>query len=279
MSVALLPIGLIAILQTESVASKAGRNGELALLALTQQAAVAERLALRQAVGAADALGPIVPALLDDPERCSAYLTDVVQVSGVFSFAGFITPAGSMTCSTARQAADFAGTDWLAAIMADPVQQVDASRSGTFSKASVLSITEPVFDGAGDLLGFIAISIPHSRLRAGRITGGDKSVEKALVELLTFNAKGEILTALRDRDGAPSLLPADAEVLGAGRYIPRAIKANDTNGARHIYTIAPIERDTAYVLGIWDPSAGLAGQTDRGLVSSLFPALMWLVSL
>ena len=59
MTLALLPVGLIAIYQTRAVTEKARRNAELALLALVDQSALKEKLAIQRAFGAADAIAAL----------------------------------------------------------------------------------------------------------------------------------------------------------------------------------------------------------------------------
>merc|ERR1711916_51692 len=59
MSVALLPIGLIAVTQTRAVSEEVRRNTELALLAGIEQTAFHERLDIQRAFGVADSVAAL----------------------------------------------------------------------------------------------------------------------------------------------------------------------------------------------------------------------------
>ena len=69
LSLALLPIGLIAVQQTREIAEQSQRTAELSLLAVTEQAAAVERTTLQEALGAGRALAAIVALARDDPAR------------------------------------------------------------------------------------------------------------------------------------------------------------------------------------------------------------------
>ena len=74
LSLALLPIGLIAVVQTRQIADQTQRSAELSLIAVTEQAAAIERTTLQEALGAGRALAAVVKIERDNPERCSTFL-------------------------------------------------------------------------------------------------------------------------------------------------------------------------------------------------------------
>ena len=59
LTLALLPFGLIAVFQTREIVRQAESNSEFSLLALTDQAASAERSIFQEAFGAAEALSAL----------------------------------------------------------------------------------------------------------------------------------------------------------------------------------------------------------------------------
>ncbi|MCK0167195.1 sensor histidine kinase [Jannaschia sp. S6380] len=184
-----------------------------------------------------------------------------------------------MTCSSYGQVVDFSDSPELAAAIDNPVSSIRANPNGPLSGTSILAVAEPVFGGTGDLLGFVNVSIPHESLRAERLTEGEDQVDDALVELVTFNARGEPITALGSLDAIPDLLPEGVSLASMAYPDAQALTAAAPGGAPRIYTVAPITRGQFYVLGIWDGTATLARQTDGDILTSLFPALMWAVSL
>ena len=275
LSVALLPIGLIAVIQTRSVAETARANAELALLAMTQQAATDERLALVQASGGADALAVVVPELMRDAKRCSVYMSRFVRRSDRFSFAGFVPASGMMVCSSAGMPFDFSGTPAWREAVADPRPRIVVNRDAPLSQTSVIIASTPVEDDGGDLLGFVSISIPHAR-----ITPTDAPMADALRELVTFSKDGELLTATGDLADAPAFLPAALSLTELARgERAEALRLDDASGNPRVYTVAPIRAGEVYVMGIWDDDAGLTDPTANSRLASLFPAIMWGVSL
>jgi hypothetical protein len=73
LSLALLPIGLIAVVQTREIADKNTVNAELSLLAITEQASSTERGLIQEAFGGADALASVVNLIKADSFSCSAF--------------------------------------------------------------------------------------------------------------------------------------------------------------------------------------------------------------
>ena len=66
LSVAILPIGLISVIQTLHLSREYERSSEIALLGRTATAAAGERALLQGALGTADALGPAVLETMDN---------------------------------------------------------------------------------------------------------------------------------------------------------------------------------------------------------------------
>ena len=276
LSVALLPISLMAVFQTQRVAEQARENAELALLALTEKAASIERRDVRQATGAATALAALIPDLAGDDEACSAQMRAVVERIRQFSFAGFIPVDGLMTCSSAGVPMDFGDDPMLAEAIADPRPRVEIINEGRVSGDTVITISVPTYEEATQaLLGYVSISTPYSSLSLFQ----SQDFSEDLINLVTFNAQGRVLSAMSDAQTVDMLLPAavslDQIVYGG----PRAIRAADASGRDRVYTFAPIENGLFYVLGIWDEGAQMSGDAGDDLLTVLFPALMWIVSL
>ena len=271
---ALLPVGLISVMQTQSVAEQGSRNAEMALLALTEKAAVEERLLLARGRGAAELLSNILPDMVGDPEACTAYLTRFVANADEVTLAAYLPPSGILACASSGHGYDFSQTDYFEDAFADPRIRVDVNSKGPISGKPVLILSRPVYDADDAMLGIISLSIPH-----------DGVAERALMELpgligiITFNGEGRVLTASDGLDEGLGVLP-DPEGLSAFiRDEGDALRETGADGIDRIYTVAPIVSESLFVLGIWDNSS-LSGSLARNLLgSSLFPALMWGTSL
>ena len=101
LSIAILPIGLISLVQNLHLSREAERSAEIALLGRTASAAAGERALLQSALGSADALGPAILESLDRPDICSDLLRNFVQRSGTYRQALFVPVDGSVSCSSA----------------------------------------------------------------------------------------------------------------------------------------------------------------------------------
>ncbi|UYV38254.1 sensor histidine kinase [Rhodobacteraceae bacterium D3-12] len=273
LSLALLPIGLIAVLQTKSVSDKAQENAELALLVLTETAALRERILIQRAFGAASVFTSQPRFLATEGNTCSAMLSEFVLKSPTFSFAGFAPLSGKMTCSSARKPIDLSDSKAFQRAVADARQRVDVNIGTQMGGPSVVTVSDPVMLN-GELIGFMQVSIPHSKI--------DEAIEKldapALVDIVTFNGAGEVLTTRTNVNEAASRLPLDINLAVFSRT-SASFSTEGVDGAQYLYTVVPIESGQFFVLGIWDPEIGLAQRADVLFPTSLFPVLMWVISL
>ncbi|MGJ8546557.1 MAG: sensor histidine kinase [Sulfitobacter sp.] len=273
LSLALLPIGLIAVLQTKSVSDKARENAELALLVLTETAALNERLLIQRAIGSATLLASRMPDLMDDPLLCERVFKRFVTQEEQFSFAGFIPVSGKMQCSSAGQNVDFTGDNFKATV-AGGTRRVQVNLQGVISETSVVVVSEPVYQN-DTLLGFISISIPHSSIDAA----ASKIDEDALIDIITFNRDGALLTSRAGLEHASGRLPDDINLADFSRWTSTSFSQESEGGQDLIYTVVPIEGGQIFVMGVWDAERGLAQSSYSALGPSVFPLLMWLISL
>lgn len=88
LTLALFPLGAVAIYQTNRVQGEADRNAELALLALTSRAAKSEELILERAFGVAGFFASLAEDFVNDTDRCTRDLQRFIRDSDVFSFIG-----------------------------------------------------------------------------------------------------------------------------------------------------------------------------------------------
>ena len=68
LSVALLPLGLIAVMQTRALTNEIQTRSQLSLIALTRNAAAEERQLIQRAFGAARVLSEMIDLIADEPE-------------------------------------------------------------------------------------------------------------------------------------------------------------------------------------------------------------------
>ncbi len=274
LSLALLPIGLIAIVQTQQLSQQTQTNAELSLLAVTEQASFAETEILQEAFGAAETLGPVVKLMHDDPERCSEFLGAYKEASAIYSLVGFIAADGIMTCSSADAPFDFSSDPEFLAMKENPRRQASSTSNGSLSRRPVTVVSLPVFK-AREFVGAVFISIPFTAF-----DNLDKpELPRNPVALLTFNQRGEILTSDHALDINEAEVPPDIALslfTGDQRIVFRAA---NKNGIERAYAIQPIVRDVAYAMSVWPTDTPFL-QTDlTARAAAMLPIVMWAASL
>lgn len=274
LTLALIPLGAVAIYQTNRVAMEAERNADLALLALTGRAAKTEELIIERAFGAARFFGTIVGDFIDDPARCATDLGKFVAQNERYSFLGILPLSGQMTCSSSGNSFDFSQWPGFNTAMAEKKRTVVANNDAPISDQSVFVLSEP-FELDGEFAGFISISIPHAVLPA---TTEDLAF-LGLEELVTFNNDGALLTARGDLTSAASEFPMGIDPANLVVRTADAFQGRNLRGERRTFTVVPVEGSPVTVMGVWREEDGIASRVASVIKPGLFPVLMWFASM
>ncbi|WP_208353533.1 sensor histidine kinase [Pseudaestuariivita rosea] len=274
LSIALLPLGLISISQTQNLSKEVKERAELSLLALTQRSASDERQTIERAFGSAQAIGQSIRSKRDDPAACSTYMHDYLTQSPGYSFVGFLPPDGMMVCSSTKRPYNFSNDDNFDMRMQTPVPFVDANLTAPLSQTSVLIIGWPVYERS-IFQGYISISIPHEQ-----IIHNDEAIDaREPIDLITINDQGKILTSELGLQDASLRLPADRQIATLLRNRSFAFSGQDRSGEDRIFAVVPIVPDTVYALATWNDEAAVAMRWGINMPAATFPLLMWLVTL
>ncbi|MGJ8610850.1 MAG: sensor histidine kinase [Octadecabacter sp.] len=274
LTLALFPLAAVAIYQTNRVGNEAARNGQLALLELTRSAAQEEELFIQRALGVARFFGTVAEDLIDDPQSCVDYLQRFIARNPSYSFIGVLPPSGIMTCTSAGGEFDVADSVYFDALVTLQERSIVANPRGSSGEESRFNISEP-FRIDGEFAGFISISIPHR----GMPDASRDMEDLGLVDLLTFNANNEILTARNSLEHAHLEMPVDRTLESLRNLSGRAFEDTNQNGDARVYTVVPIQGSTATVLGVWLPNEGSAGHISDTVKPAVFPILMWIASM
>lgn len=279
LSVAILPIGLISLVQNLHLSREAERSAEIALLGRTASAAAGERALLQSALGSADALGPAILESVERPELCSELLRNFVQRSGTYRHAAFVPLDGAVECSSAPAEApeyDLSGNPELLAFLQQPSTTVTALQNGPISGEPVVVVLQPLYRGS-DLLGMTALSLTQELMRSTHAM--DLGTEGA--RILTFNNRGHVLIAESVQGDDPALLlPRDVPLASLPGQGEATFRSRANNGQMRVFTVVPVVPGLVYALGSWSPSiagVGLFQLSRFGAV--LLPVALWIVSL
>lgn len=273
LTLALLPLGTVAIFQTTRVAAETDENAGLALLSLTESAARSEQVLIERAVGSARLFRSIAPNLRDDPQDCAPHLAQFVNANPEYSFIGVVPVSGIVQCSSSSETIDFNGIGSFIELMSDREPKIIVDRNGRASGESVFVVSEP-FEENGEFAGFVTVSIPHRSLQE------DVEAEledQGLVELITFNSNGTVLTARSGLDAATSELPYGLELAGLFSTQAQTFRADNNLGLERRYSVVDIKGSPAAVMAIWETDNALI--LPAQIAPAIFPILMWFASM
>lgn len=274
LTLALLPLGSIALFQTNRVAVEADQTAALSLLGLTERAARGEQLLIERAVGAARLFGSVAPNLLSNPETCFNTLSQFVNANPEFSFIGVLPLTGIVDCSSSPKQLNVKNTAGFKEALTSDEAIITVSPRDPTGNEPVFVVAEP-FYVEGDFAGFVSIAIPHS----GLPDTSDNMESLGLVELITFNNEGTILTSRSTLESAEQEMPAGAQLEALSVNEPHTFRATNKNGRERRYSIVTIDGSPAAVMAIWSLDVGTVARFGSRVSPVVFPLLMWLASM
>ncbi len=273
LTIALLPLGLIAVYQTLSVISEADKLSRREMLARTMDAARAEIRVISEAYGAAYALGTTAVQVGSATPICSETMRTFVDNDPRFVFSGFIDRDGIMRCFSTGDVTDFSGWDMWKDFVSSPRPTIVINRQGASSGLSVLIATTPIYGVDKELLGAASVSIPHS-----------------LLDVLLMNEIEALDVALVDRDGtvlsASTGIDASVAFDGlAGQFRADDVPPEGTilDGAgmseATAFAVVPLALSDVFIVGKWATETHQRSVSFLGTTAPLFPVIMWVASL
>lgn len=274
LSLALLPIGLIAIIQTRELSDQARENGKLSLLAVTERITAVEERVLQEAFGAAQALGRIVAINLRNDANCSAFLREYKRGTDSYSLVGFLDLDGQMACSSIDRPMDFSQNTDFQKLSARHARQAILIDRPVISDRPVTMVTVPAYN-ADVHVGYMAMSIPYDAF--ARVTGPEAEVEP--LALFTFNADGDILTTEKERAEVIGEIPADVSLAAFSGERTSVFHAVNEEGENRAYAILPLVPDAVYAMSVWPADTPILRSALATRLSAFLPVLMWISSL
>lgn len=274
LSVAILPIGLISVIQTLHLSQEYERSSEIALLGRTATAAAGERALLQGALGTADALGPAVLETMNRAEACSDIMRGFVQRTVSFSYAGFTLLDGSTDCSSLAGVRNVSRNPLHRQFLENPATMVTTSQTGQGATAVV--VIQPLYR-ATELLGYISVAMPRDMLRSTHFAGSGAGDAR----ILTFNNLGQVLS--RDQDSqrpVEDLLPQGKSLTSLLSRSETTFNAISNTGEPRVFSVVPVVPGLVYALGSWNRAeSGVAGIDITRRTALLLPLVLWAASL
>lgn len=298
LSVALLPVGLIAVLQSVSLLNEARARSEAALMGETLMivqselrllqrgqgmvATLADRLSQPQprptapetglppdqpmlSASSCAAMLPLVRAQLAPTAHIAVFGADGAQVCATGLIPGGLDGAALVERLDAADRPDILLTTGAAIVISHPV-----------TRPARQSDTPPAVAGA------VAVVLPHVALAAldgFPATGMPLPLPEGQgTAIMTFNAEGEVLTSSTGLQDAAMLLPRHRALKALVGSRPLAFTAESALGPQRVYSVVPLIDQNLYALGTW-PGEGNRFAALDALPAAVFPGLMWAASL
>ncbi len=274
LTLALFPIGLIAVSLTHQFAQSADRRAEAALLALTGQAAASEEALIRSGYGTSKALASAMSSIARDVPTCNRIFSTFIDENPEFSFSGYVGADGILRCGSSAVGFDFSKNEVYQGMIADPAPRSDLIIDAPISKTAVIVVSTPVFrDGTFD--GYVAVSLPHNETRAQL----EQLPSERPIELITFNDEGEVLSAEGGLEGVEMRLPAGMPLIDFTTQARSSFSGRTNGGEDRVFAAVPILRHSVYAMGSWPHEHLTVAPGIAVATPIIFPIAMWLTSL
>ena len=274
LSLALLPIGLLAVVQTRNISEQSQSSAELSLLAVTERFSAAEQRLLQEAFGTAEALGAIVRQRRNNDEECSAILREYREAAGIYAIVGFVAKNGQMRCSSAPDVHDFGGHSTFSEAIAAHTRRAFPMTSENAETGPSTVVTVPIHEQE-ESVGVMAISIPFHQF-----SPVDEPQDTLMpLTMLSLNQNGDILSTEGDLPTAMGELPADLELAALVGEESRVFYALNQQGRERAYAVVPIVPGTAYALSVWPIDTPFLTADIASRLNAVVPIAMWVASL
>ncbi|MBY6046958.1 sensor histidine kinase [Vannielia litorea] len=278
LTVALLPVGIIALMQTANVARQASELNRSALFGRTVSDVEDMRELLHGGFASARVLATSVVGLRDDPAACSELMRQLVDRSVVYTLATFIDTENRSECNSRGEPYDLEGSSVAAQMEANRVPMAELLERGRISGLEVMVLAYPVYQD-GVYLGFVSISIEEDDLSRREDSVGASAtgeVEQEPIDLVTFTDEGRVLMSDLTQDQLDAELPQEVSLKALVGGGVTAFSGESQTGEARVYTLVPIIPGLVHAMAIWEDEApdGLNWYS-----AALFPILMWVISL
>lgn len=271
---ALLPIGVLGILQTQNLSREVQNRSELSLLALTNRATFGERQIFERAIGAAEAFSSTFKLMRDDPLNCRNYLDEYLEHTQRYTFVGFIPLNGIVTCSSAEHTINLSQDAEFQEAMRDVRARVAVLKDGRNGTDRLLNLMQPVTENR-EHIGYISISTPLARALRQK----DFSASARPISAVTFDNDGIVLFSDTISEQRVASRPMDIELASLPEMAGDTFQATDQLGELKTFAVVPIVPNLVYTLAAWPAETNRSLWAGLSIRPTVFPILMFITSL
>ncbi len=278
LSIALVPIGLVAYFQTAQLDAETRARTQLSLTDRTEAAVAAERAVITSVLGAAKALGTISQVAGGTTEQCAQALVEYVDSEPHVSFASLMSTDGRFICATADVPPRLDDPAALE-ILGRPEQSIVRFEAPSVSRQPVVALFEPVFrDGVH--IGHVGVSVPVHTLRDlhGDAPEDAPNADASFEDVALINKAGVVLKTGLDRAALAPLLPETISLSSLPGQDKYSFLARSADGAERIYVVANIVPDLLYAVSVWPEDSPELSALQAGTFAKALPLVMWAAS-
>jgi two-component system, sensor histidine kinase PdtaS len=278
LALALLPLGIISLLQTRDLQAEVQGRAEAALLGATLRAAAGEIGEIRFAQG-------LVAALASDPDivtnsaDCAATMRRAAAQIPTATLVAFVPKSGLMTCSSNGRTYDFSESPLFEAVIGTQQPGFVVNRRGPVSGTSVLGVSHPVLGPFGDYLGIVSVSLPHDEIDKANAAPAPVTDDMPNPLLFwTFDRDGEVLTASSGLDRVGPQLPKTRRLVEFVGQPAQIVLDTSRAGLQRTYAVTPLVDGELYLMSSWDERR-TSDLESIGLSRYMPPIIMWVVGM
>ncbi len=169
LSLALLPIGLVAMGQSWRALHTTHDNLEASIHARTSALVEPERRELLTKLGTAAALADTLGAATLGTETCTAIMQRVQSANPRLAFAGLLEKGSVSDCNSMGRRFNFLPDSRSDALFSNPEPYITFSAQGAASELPVIIVAYPTFAQDETLKGFVTISFETEPLLGSRL--------------------------------------------------------------------------------------------------------------
>ena len=275
-ALSLLPLGIVAYLQTANLMREAQARTEETLMGESLRAASGEIRLISKAQGVTAALGQALPPLLADGDACRALLAQAVKAAPEISLLTFVPRNGLMTCASNGRSFNYSELPLFQTIVQYREPAFAINPRGPVSGTSVLGVLQPVFDGQGAYLGYVSAWLPHDKLRV--LHDISQNDDPRDVQYWSFNREGQVLAASIDLAEVDAQLPALVDLASFIGKKAQVLTTQSKAGVRTTYAVIPVVEGELYIMSRW-VNIDAQSVTVFGIPPTWVPVMMWLAGL
>ncbi len=268
LSVALLPVGIVALVQSNKAVRGANASIEAALMGETQRAVSPEVALIERLRGSAAALASLSPAILSIPGQCEA-LAEAASAGGVIRGFSYFDVSGEFVCIRSADRAGPLGMVPTPQMRDGPtIRAVDPGTS-----ASMLLASHPVIGANGLLSGVVTVMLANAEF----LETAEGFSEIGDVALAILSRDGQVIAANQELEVLNGLLPQGATLASIAATSGLVYGSAAATGQQRAYSIIELGGRDLIAFGSWPASGN--GTAASPVAVALPAALMWLGSL